>query len=251
MQFLRGDLVRKLRFVLLAATCIPAFALPQACPTTLPSLLALGAGSCTVAGLGTLSNFRFSVSSTNGGSPWTAALSSLGASPGFFTVVMGQPTASGVGSATSSSTYNLAFDLVPPSGNTITGANFSFGYSSGALATPAIGGSEILCLNGVFTAFPPTGCSGTMQTLTVPTFNPQTQNPQNPAAITFSATSADVFVTGTGTGDVISIGGGQLFTITPLVTPTPSPTPAPASLLLALTGMGCGTLYLAWRACRA
>jgi hypothetical protein len=242
--------VRALRFVLLAATCIPAFALPPTCPATLPSLLALGTGSCTVAGLGTLSNFRFSVSSTNGGSPWTAAVSSLGASPGFFTAVMGQPTASGIGSATSSSTFNLAFDLVPPSGNTITGASFSFGYSSGALATPTIGGSEILCLNGAFTGLPPTGCTGTMQTLTVPTFNPQSQSPQNPAAITFSATSADVFVTGTGTGDVITIGGGQLFTITPLATPPP-PTPAPASLLLALTGLGCGSLYLAWRARRA
>jgi hypothetical protein len=248
--------MRKILLVSLAATCIPAFALPQTCPSTLPSLLALGTGSCTVAGLGTLSNFRFSVSSTNGGSPWTAALSSIGASSGFFTAVMGQPAASGIGSAISTSTYNLAFNLVAPSGNTITGASFSFGYSSGALVTSTIGGSETLCPNGLFTGFPPTACSGTTQTLTVPTFNPQTQSPQNPAAITFSATSADVLVTGTGSGDVISFGGGQLFTITPIATPTPTPTPPPAatpappSLLLALTGLGCVGVYLTWRKAR-
>jgi hypothetical protein len=245
--------MRKMQVLCLATICIPAFALPPACPqTTLTSLVAIGAGSCTVAGLGTLSNFRFSVSSANGASPWTASLSSVGASPGFFTAVLGQPTASGIGSASSTSTYNLAFDLVPPSGNTITGASFSFGYSSSALATSTLGGSETLCLNGVFTGFPPTGCTGTTQTLTVPVFNPQTQSPLNPAAITFSATSADVLVTGTGSGDIITMGGGQIFTITPTPTPTPtpSPTPAPASLLLALTGLGFLSLYVTWRRVR-
>jgi len=240
--------MRKMRVLCLAAIRIPAFALPPACSqNTVSGLLAIGAGSCTVAGLGTLSNFRFSVSSANGASPWTASLSSVGVSPGFFTAVLGQATASGIGSAISTSTYNLAFNLVPPSGNTITGASFSFGYSFGALAASSLGGSETLCLNGVFTGFPPASCSGTTQTLTVPAFNPQTQNPQNPAAITFSATSADVLVTGTGSGDVITLGGSQLFTITPIVVSTPSPTPAPPSLLLGLTGLGCIGLYMTWR----
>jgi hypothetical protein len=243
--------MRKMQLLCLAAISIPAFAITPTCPSTLASLLAIGTGSCTVSGLGTLSNFRFSVSSTNGGSPWSTTVSALGASAGFFIATLGQPTASGVGSAISSSTYNLAFNLVPPSGNTITGASFSFGYSSGALATPTIGGAETLCLNGVFTAFPATGCTGTTQTLTVPTFNAQSQIPQNPAAITFSANSADVLVTGTGTGDALTMGGSQLFTITPNATPTPTPppaaTPAPPSLLLALTGLTCVGLFWAWR----
>lgn len=216
--------VHRLLPLCLVAACGPAFALPAACPSSVASLIALGAGSCTVSGLGTLSNFRFSVSSTNGGTPFNTTTSSLGLSPGFFLAVFGEP-AGGVGSATSTSTYNLAFNLVPPTGYTITGASFSFNYSFGSSAAPTLGGFESLCLNGVFTGFPPTSCSGTTQTLTVPTFNPATQTPQNPAAITFSANSADELVTGTGSGGLVTVGGGQLFTITPNATPTPTPTP--------------------------
>ncbi len=247
-QPLERDSMRKMPFACLVAICIPALALPQACPSDLPSLLALGSGSCTVSGLGTLSNFRFSVSSTNGGAPWTATDSPLRVSPGFFLAVLGQPSAAGVGSASSTSTYNLASNLLPPTGNAITGASFSLNFSFGAAAPPMAGGTESLCLNGVFSGFPPTGCSGTTRTLTVPTFNPATQTPQNPAAITFSANSADVVVTGTGTGDLITLGGSQTFTITPIAAPTPTPTSNPSptpALLLVLIVLGSAGLYLA------
>jgi hypothetical protein len=59
--------MRKMRLLHLAAICIPAFAQPPACPTTVEGLIALGTGSCFVPGLGTLSNFRASFSGTNGG----------------------------------------------------------------------------------------------------------------------------------------------------------------------------------------
>jgi uncharacterized protein (TIGR03437 family) len=198
----------------LAALCAPVFAQPT-CPSSLAGMIALGTGSCTVSGLGTVSNFRFSTSTTNGGASWNTASSSSGLGPGYVILAFGTGSAAGVGPSDSTSTFNLAFNLVPPAGNTLTGASYSLGYSFGVSPAPSFSGAESLCLNGVFTGFPPTSCSGATQTLTVPLVQISNAAPQNPAPITFSASSADVFITGTGSGDLVSLGPNASFTLTP------------------------------------
>ena len=138
----------------LAALCAPVFAQPP-CPSSLAGMIALGTGSCTVSGLGTVSNFRFSTSTTNGGASWNTASSSSGLGPGYVILAFGTGSAAGVGPSDSTSTFNLAFNLVPPAGNTLTGASYSLGYSFGASPAPSFSGAESLCLNGVFTGFRP------------------------------------------------------------------------------------------------
>ncbi|MGB7760838.1 MAG: hypothetical protein WBL61_13475 [Bryobacteraceae bacterium] len=220
----------RLLMLCLASIGTGALAQTQPCPPTFAGWVSVGTGSCAVPGMGTASNIRFSGTDTNGSPIPTIAEMSIitgpmrildvdyGAvpMPGTQGIVefWALPSLETVGSGTS--TLNFAYKLTLDAGFTITGGSIivpwgSYGVGGGA---GSVGGSLSLCLNGNFTGFPPTSCSGTTQNIVFPTANfPPFQTPPADSATFSSATSIDVFVSATGSGDVTSFWPQQGFTI--------------------------------------
>ena len=187
--------------------CAASLAEAQPCPATFAGWANIGTGSCAVPGLGTVSNVRFSGSATGGGPIPTIPLMTIDAAATeidqYFTLAPNQ-VIGGI------STFNFGYKITPDAGLTITSASIFVGFlylePGGSPVPGSVGGSMALCLNGSFTGFPPTSCSGTPLNVNAPTIDLPDTIQYQPGSATFSATSMDVIVTATGSGSV-----GQVF----------------------------------------
>lgn len=217
------------------------------CPVLISDWIALGAGSCTLADGGTISNFRMSTSTT--GTPTSiGALAIFNVSENNYTAdihfYQGQidlgftnPVA-----AASSITVNVAYTITAPSPILLRG------FQQLPTVTPAPGDptamsatiSAQLCAGATFSSVPPGSCSGTLTAVPPVTF--RTNNPTAPFNFILGSGSTDVFST-------ITVGpAGQLVDIVQIISaqapPPVSPTPAPASALLMLVGLAVVGGYL-------
>jgi hypothetical protein len=217
-----------------------AVASGAACPVLISDWIALGAGSCTLADGGTISNFRMSTSTT--GTPTSIGpLAIVNVSESNFTAAIHfyeshidlgftNPVA-----AASSITVNVAYTITAPSPILLRG------FQQLPTVTPAPGDptsmsatiSAQLCAGATFSSVPPGNCSGTLTAVPPVTF--RTNNPTAAFTLLPPLGSADVFGT-------ITVGpAGQLVDILQTISaqaPLPvSPTPAPASALLTLVGL--------------
>ena len=199
------------------ASCAVGLAQAQPCPATFAGWVGIGTGSCVVPGLGTISNVRFSISGASSTQmsvyAGQAALSEGYGAPNAITLELDANNYGTGGTFGSTAGFSFACRFTPEPGVTTTGLSLLVGQ--GAYGSPAgptsVAESVSVCLNGTFTGFPPTACSGTTQNIDVPAFDPWNSFP-NPAALTFSATSMDVYVSATGSGETSAVYPAVRFT---------------------------------------
>jgi uncharacterized protein (TIGR03437 family) len=219
----------RLLVLCLVSICLAALAEAQPCPATFAGWVNIGAGSCAIPGLGTISNVRFSGLASGGGPIPTIPLMTIDAAATeidqYFTLAPNQ-VIGGI------STFNFGYKITPDAGLTITSASIFVGFlylEPGGSAVPgSVGGSLALCLNGSFTGFPPTSCSGTTLNVNAPTINLPDTIQYQPGSATFSATSMDVIVTATGSGSVGQVFPDERFTVSGQTT---QPLPAITSVV--------------------
>jgi len=243
-------LSRRFLTLALGASAGGAIAYGAACPTDGIITEWLAVTTCT-SSIGTISNFRFLGTSTNGGLvPSTANVNGVYAGLGgqsAFQLVFSVPGSNGIGGTTATSTVNFAFTLTPIAAYNNVAITPNWGDDNGG-DPGSIQGAVLVCLNGTFTSLPGSCSSGSSPGVSTPVY-PIPALPASPTSVTFTApTSMDVFVTETGTGTgVAQLYPNIVFSIVAVTPPAPPATPAPPSLLLAIAGIGMAIAYLSWR----
>jgi hypothetical protein len=206
----------RLLVLCLASICCAALA-EAPCPATFAGWVNIGNGSCAIPGLGTISNVRFSGSATGGGPIPTIPEMTIDVEPASIFETFALPGQDVIGQG-NTSTFNFGYKLTLDAGLTITGANIFVGFvyvePGGAAVPGSVGGLMSLCLNGDFTGFPATSCSGAMLNVNAPTVNLALTEGGAGGSATFSAsTSVDVITTATGSGSVAAVYPVETFTL--------------------------------------
>jgi len=206
----------RLLVLCLASICCTALA-EAPCPATFAGWVNIGNGSCAIPGLGTISNVRFSGSATGGGPIPTIPEMTIDVEPASIFETFALPGQDVIGQG-NTSTFNFGYKLTLDAGLTITGANIFVGFvyvePGGAAVPGSVGGLMSLCLNGDFTGFPATSCSGAMLNVNAPTVNLALTEGGAGGSATFSAsTSVDVITTATGSGSVAAVYPVETFTL--------------------------------------
>jgi hypothetical protein len=216
--------------VMEAATC-------DTTPNNMNTYIALAAGSCSISNGGTISNIRYSATTTGSAPiPSTSLMGVVGVGTssleGVGVIVNLQPPVD----ASSSVTINFAYTITAPSGLNLTQNNFnnSLDFQSGPVTA-----TESLCVGGTFTGFPPSACTGTLINRPGITSPPAGQSSNLNIG---PAKSVDVLVTLFFNPFTAYDQSFQDFVLNASSLPPPA-TPVPPSLLLTLTGVAGAGLY--------
>lgn len=233
-------MIRRLRMkvLLVLALSVGEFASGAACPITVSDWIALGTGSCTTPGGGTISNFRLNVTTT--GTPTALGQPVLFQNTVDFNIFYSNRLSINLANPVpdlSSLTVNWAYRISGPPG-TLVNAGQQLGTVNGN-STPLTGPlTGQVCAGGTFSTIPPGSCSGTLVTL-APSTVTSGSLPLVPFTFLTRPLSADVFATFTVGPHASFVDVLQSINFfDPSSVPQIPATPAPPAVLLTLVGLG-------------